>query len=109
MSALARQSAEMGANLSREDLEAVAEAHDTDVETLLEDSDITLTNGTMESVSDRVVDCREAAIDGDATTEESDDGLLGGDGVDAGDVVNKSRDMVNESQQVLDDCSDGDG
>lgn len=109
-STVVRQSAEMGVNLSQEDLEAIADAHDTDAATLLDDTNITVSNGTVEAVSDNVVECGQEVLQGNETTDKSDnDGLFGGDSVDAGDVVNKSQDVVNESQQAIEDCNPGDG
>lgn len=104
-SAIVRQSTEMGANLSRDDLEAVADEHNTDVDTLMEDTNITVTNGTLVSVSDSIADCAKA-LQEEETLQET-DGLLGGDGVDADDVVSAGEDIADEPKHVVKDCSGG--
>lgn len=109
MSTVARQGAEMGANLTRSDLEAVAEAQGADPDKVVAEANISVGNGTVDEMSDDVVACGEAALEGSETAEETesgDGGVLGGDGVDIGEAVDTGQELVNESQQAVGDCSE---
>lgn len=88
---LMRQAGEIGANLSREDLEAVANEHGTDVDRMLEDVDSSTAADVLDSVpedvntsaasdaldsaSENLTECRDAVRDAD---DDEDDGGDGG-------------------------------
>ena len=114
-SALLRQAGEMGANLTQEDLEAVADAHGTDVDRMLEDVNSSTVSDVLDSVPDDVnasavsdtldsaenlTECRDAGDDGGGG------GFFGGNGINTGDVIEKSEDMLNKSAQTIQDCRD---
>ena len=108
---LLRQAGEMGATLSREDLEAVADQYNTDVDRMLEGVDSSTASKALESVSDSVGGCRDAVLESNDAGSSSDDseGFFGGDGIDTGDVVDKGKEAMNSSAQAVEDCRDAGG
>ncbi|MFC7195077.1 hypothetical protein ACFQL4_11095 [Halosimplex aquaticum] len=114
-SSVLRRSAEMGINLTRNDVEAVAAAQNLSTNRLLANSNVTLQNGTVQSVSEDVIQCGTKAVNATQQTDtaesgSSDDGgLLGGDGIDTGDVVNGTKDAVNQTRKFVDECRDDTG
>jgi len=105
---LLRQAGEMGATLSREDLEAVADQYNTDVDRMLEGVDSSTASKALESVSDNVGGCRDAVLESNDAGSSSDDseGFFGGDGIDTGGVVDKGKEAMNSSAQAVEDCRD---
>ncbi|ELZ20820.1 hypothetical protein C475_19513 [Halosimplex carlsbadense 2-9-1] len=99
-----RKSTEMGINLTRSDVEAVATARNLSADRVLSNSNLTMQNGTVQSVSEDILQCGTNAVNAtqrtDTPTSDSGDdgGLLGGDGIDVGDVVNGTKDAVNQTQ-----------
>ncbi|QSW97648.1 hypothetical protein [Haloterrigena alkaliphila] len=109
---LLRQAEEMDADLNREDLEAIAEEHDTDVDSMLEDVDSSTASDVLDSVSDDATACRDAVLesgDGGSSGDGGDGGIFGGDGIDKDDIVEKGEDALNKSAQAVEDCRDAGG
>ncbi|QCS44740.1 hypothetical protein [Natrinema versiforme] len=105
-SALLRQAGEMGADLNQEDLEAIADEHDTDVDKMLENVDSSTASDVLDSVTDDAVKCRDAVLESDDEGSGG-DGFFGGDGIDTGDVVEKGEEALNKSAQAVEDCRNG--
>lgn len=103
---LLRQAGEMGVELRREDLEAVADEYNTDVDRMLEDVDSSVVSETLESVSDDVGECRDAILEkGDGGSDDG--GIFGGGDIDTGDIVEKGEDALNRSAEAVEDCRNG--
>lgn len=105
-----RQAGEMGTELSREDLEAVADEYNTDVDKMLENVDSSTTSDALESVADDTSKCRDAVLEsGDGGSSGDGDGLFGGGGIDKDDIVEKGEEALNKSGQAVEDCRDAGG
>lgn len=103
-STLLRKSQEYNVNLSREDLEAVAASLETDVDQMLADVDDAEIPERLQTVSDEVVSCGESMLEGGNDEENSSEGFFGGDGPDAGDIVDNGQEALEESQQAVERC-----
>ncbi|WP_226008301.1 hypothetical protein [Natrinema salinisoli] len=92
---LLRQAGKMGVELRREDLEAVADEHNTDVDRILEDVNSSVASETLESVSDEAGECRDAVLETEDEDSGSDDGgiLDGGGDITTGNIVEGGEKM----------------
>ncbi len=103
---LLRQAEEMGTKLDWEDLEAIADEHDTDVDSMLEDVDSSVASDALDTVADDATACRDAVLessDGDSGDSGDGGGILGG----GGNIIEKGEDALNRSAEAVEDCRNG--
>lgn len=96
-----RTAADMGVQLTQEDLDAVADAHGMSGEELLASEYLSNESEVQEALSEGVLEC------GEAVTESGDDDGLFGDGISTDEVLDKGKDVVDGVGELVEECRGG--
>jgi len=97
-----RTAADMGVQLTQEDLDAVADAHGMSGEELLASEYLSNESEVQEALSEGVLECGEAVTE----SGDDDDGLFG-DGISTDEVLDKGKDVVDGVGELVEECRGG--